>query len=210
MTKFFTSDVHFNDEKTARLRGFDSVKKHNTAVINSINEAIKGDEDPELFILGDLTKSISIDSLEILRTRVIPRIKVPREKMHFILGNHDPKLTQFEKINIYRRMFGDVCENKIVDIYGLNFALSHYPFKQEMTIEGKPPEESGVSSNAYSRSYSEHSVNDDGSTRLLYGHIHSKEVLFKGNSMHIGWDAWKEPVNGHVIHDMFQAVSNND
>ena len=76
MSVYFTSDLHLGHEKVVELRGFDSVKAHDEAVMDSLRVLHKRDK---LFVVGDVCFSPASEYL---------LADLPVNSV-LIFGNHD-------------------------------------------------------------------------------------------------------------------------
>jgi calcineurin-like phosphoesterase family protein len=126
---WFTSDTHFDDEKTLvyRYRPFENVKKMNEALIETWNTSISPEDD--VFHLGDF--AISDEAIKEFAPQLNGNIRL-------ILGNHDDKrnrelLKQFFDIKEHPITISFEYNNKPDQLY-----LCHYP-KQRPN-----PETSGI------------------------------------------------------------------
>lgn len=53
MTYWFTSDLHLGHEKVAELRGFPSVRKHDSVIVDNLLRSLNSGD--KLFVLGDVS-----------------------------------------------------------------------------------------------------------------------------------------------------------
>lgn len=113
MTTFFTSDIHFGDERIMRLcsRPFASVKEMDEYIVEKWNEKV--DDSDTVWILGDIV------SPEHLNKDLLNRLN---GNIYLILGNHDyparDKIAGETKIKI-------CTENSIYQDGGM--IMCHYP-----------------------------------------------------------------------------------
>lgn len=227
--KYFTSDLHFHHPFVAALRGyahkdvdkdvFDKAmdahdgkalaglvdwKRHDGDIVNNIMESVGKDDD--LFILGDISSGgkESLDSaIEDLKS-----LKMPRKRMHLILGNHEDLEMKSQKMDRYFEVFGDVSCTGVVSIAGTNVIMSHFQFKGDFNGDVYD----GMSENTGSKKFARYAVVDDGMTLLLHGHTHAKTPFEFGNpnEMNIGVDAWDmKPVSENDIMSMLAIKSTN-
>jgi len=82
---YFVSDLHWNHARdfVYKARGFNSVKEHNDAIINSINTTVRDTD--IIFNLGDLILNSTIEQFE----ELIASIKC--QNMYLLFGNHPNK-----------------------------------------------------------------------------------------------------------------------
>lgn len=90
MTTWFTADLHLSHELVAKIRGFDTVTKHDRTLIRNYNELVKDGD--EVYIVGDLCMwgPQNFGNMEAL-------VKKLKGNKHLILGNHD-KLKPFDYV----------------------------------------------------------------------------------------------------------------
>lgn len=220
--RYFTSDLHFHHPFVAALRGyaykdvdkdaFDKAmeahdgkalaglvdwERHDGDIVDNIMESLGKDDD--LFILGDISSGgkESLDSaIEDLKS-----LKMPRKRMHLILGNHEDLDMRRSKMDRYLEVFGEVSRTGVVSISGSNVVMSHFQFKDDF----KGVQYNGMSENTGADRYVRYAVVDDMMTLLLHGHTHAKTPFEFGNprEMNVGVDAWDmKPVSENDIRSM--------
>lgn len=77
---YFTSDLHLGHEMAAEIRGFENLREHDDAIIESFGVMTKRDK---LFVLGDVAMGIGQET-SLWRLR-----GMPTQNMVLVLGNHD-------------------------------------------------------------------------------------------------------------------------
>jgi len=114
MTTWFTADLHLSHELVSKLRGFDTVTKHDRTLIRNYNELVKDGD--EVYIVGDFCMwgTQSIGNMEAL-------VKKLKGNKHLILGNHD-KLKPFDYIeagiiSVHTSFVAEAFPNPIVLVH---------------------------------------------------------------------------------------------
>jgi len=115
MKRFFTSDLHFSDERYDILvRPFKSLEEQHNTIINNWNSVV-GEED-EVYVVGD----ISIDDIGLNELRHLNGRKI------LIKGNYDVPRNE----EILKFYFDEIHDSGIdLEIQGKVFHLNHYPEK---------------------------------------------------------------------------------
>ena len=173
---YFTADSHIGHPRVAELRGFGSVEEHDAWYAEMWRSKIRSRD--QVYILGDIAVHHPQKALDLLVT--LPGTK------HLVAGNHDPVHPMFVSgYNRWYRKFADVfatiSQTRTVKVNGEPVTLSHFPFAAWGDGEGRPGSR-----------YDEWRVPDTGRP-LLHGHTHGRERAH-GNSLHVGIDAWGQPV----------------
>lgn len=187
MADYFTSDLHLGHEKVAKLRGFDTVEEHDRAVMDSLTGLKPGDE---LWILGDLSSGKPDDI-----NRALALMSAFRGGLHLISGNHDAcsgiHRRGWKWFGVYADWFSSINDFGVRrGPNGCTVLLSHYPFRGDHTVEDR---------------YSQFRLKDEGAW-LLHGHTHQKERFSGPRQIHVGWDAWREPVSWSWIQSVIQQA----
>ena len=81
--RFWTADLHLGDPKVADIRGFASVREHDTAIISQLAEL---GPFAEVWVLGDISRGRREEeetALELLGSHLVEPM------LHLIAGNHD-------------------------------------------------------------------------------------------------------------------------
>lgn len=160
--EFYISDLHFSHANAINFdnRPWKDINEMNEEIIHIWNERVTDEDD--VWILGDISWTNPYE------TRcLIARL---RGKKHWIIGNHDYKLSINEEL---RRQFVDVHEgyHKHIDYSGRMVILSHYPiFMYDGVYRGPVVH--------------------------LYGHVHNNEHDCK---MIEKWKKEYEEVVGHKV-----------
>lgn len=166
----YTADLHLGHEKVAGLRGYDTVREHDTALARVWCDTVP--EDAELFILGDLSAGgAAAEAYALSMVRDMPGRK------HLILGNHDrghpAHKNGREKLAAYADLFATVGTIDCVSIAGQNVILSHFPYELDHTDKPR---------------YMQWRPRDEGRF-LIHGHVHDAWLL-KERQINVGWDKW--------------------
>jgi len=114
---FFTSDLHFNDERFDILyRPFKTIEEQNNLIIRNINKIVK--EDDILYMLGD----ISVDNSGI---KNLEKIKCKNKIL--IIGNYDE-----DKLSLLKPYFKEIYNDLIIKLKDdKKYYLNHYPVNKK-------------------------------------------------------------------------------
>ena len=186
MTKFFTSDLHFqhvnlckgvsNWPDKSRCRDFSNTDEMDAAILDSINNKVgPGDE---LYILGDFCfgNKTKIPSF-------VNRINC--NNLHLIYGNHDDAIIS----NVdYQKLFASTQHYKEVKIHvdnrKMGLVLFHYCINGVWNKAGK----------GYCH---------------LFGHSHGSFPVscVRGKAFDVGWDVWGEPLSDREVMKHMDSLS---
>lgn len=177
-TVFFTSDIHLGHKKVSELRGFKTTEEHDAHIVSVWNSRVTKHD--TVYVLGDIAVGAHNYALETIKTL--------NGRKHLISGNHDivhpmhkrghsraeqmKWLDTFETVTPFLRKTSDHRQ----------YLLSHFPYEEWR--DGEKREGSR---------YNQYRLPNVG-IPLLHGHTHGQERAH-GNMLHVGWDAWGEPVN---------------
>lgn len=177
---WLTSDTHFGHDLVSGLRGFETVEKHDAAILRSWNKQVRPQD--IVYHLGDVFLGTpTIDLSELNGT------------IHLITGNHDgvhpgyrrPSPQRFDK---YHRVFSTIQQFAELRYQGERFALSHYPYEGEGRDQADRDTQWRL---------------PDMGLALIHGHTHSPEKYSESSArtpqLHVGWDAWRRPVRIHEL-----------
>lgn len=181
-TTFFTSDIHLGHKKVSEIRGFKTTEEHDAHIISTWNSVVSKKD--VVYLLGDVALGAYVYALDLIKNEL-------NGTKHLISGNHDivhPMhkrghsraeqmrwLDTFQTVSPYLRKTHD----------GREYLLSHFPY-----------EEWGDGEHREGSRYAQYRLPNRG-IPLLHGHTHGPERAH-GNMLHVGWDAWREPV--HLKH----------
>lgn len=177
MTTWLTSDLHFGHKLVADMRGFRDPQEHDDSIVARWRKMIKPEDD--VWILGDLSGGGAGPQLSALATLLpLPGTKI------LVAGNHDGIHPMHGRSALrwapyYHDIFTHVCSEATLRLNGHKLRLSHFPRVADHTQEIRYPEWRPPIRDSY----------------LLHGHTHSLEVQTSQWEIHVGWDAWKRPVN---------------
>lgn len=189
--RYFTSDLHFGHTWVAGLRGFASVEEHDEHIVERWNSVVRKKD--TVYVLGDL---MVIGYIDVVLKKHVARLNGTK---HLIAGNHDSVhpmhrrageaqkmyLTQFASVQAYAKLRVDKQD----------VLLSHFPY---LTGEAESQDHTPVAR------YTQWRLPDEGKW-LLHGHTHSStQRLHDGHQVHIGWDAWGEPVHESTVRDIIR------
>lgn len=162
--RYFTSDIHFNDEQTLRVdaRPFKSTKKFDNYIIKLWNKtAKKGDI---IFVVGDFVDCDG--SGHTAWQKAIKYIKRIKADVVLIMGNNEERVVKNffgENFNAFKEYcislgFKDVLWDIEISIGEQNFFLTHKPINHKKEV-----------------------VN-------LFGHIHRSTGIYRPFGFNIGCD----------------------
>ena len=174
---WLTADLHLGHKLVAEMRGFRDPQEHDDFIVAKWRKVIQPDDD--VWVLGDISGGGSAAQLGALAT-LLP---LPGRKI-LVAGNHDGVHPMHGRAMLrwapfYADIFEHVCSAAQLRVEGHRIRLSHFPRVADHTQEiryanWRPP------------IYPEW---------LVHGHTHSLEVRTSLNEIHVGWDAWRRPVN---------------
>ena len=191
---YYTADLHLCHEKVAKIRGFDSVPDHDSAVIKALSEVAHSGN--QIYILGD----ISGGGRETTALGTLALTFMHKDAdLHLICGNHDsfhPMHRNYVK-NRDSALLNAVF--KTVDTMGTfrhnkdKVILSHFPYTGDRGEDRYP----------------EYRLNDTGKP-IVHGHTHSSEKVSysdKGSlQICVSLDAWgMKPVPKHELVKLIES-----
>lgn len=232
--QYFTSDLHLHHPFVAALRGYAlpryahltaqelraqshaehrdmatmvDIHAHDRAVIEAIDARVG--EDDDLYVLGDISSGGQKSLGSALAQ--LAQLRVPREKRHLILGNHEELEPDDAYLARLGTVFGSVELRGSAQLDGLDapVVLSHFQFAQHFDAD----DVTGMSANARSPKYGRHAFADDGATILLHGHTHAAEPFEFGNprEVNVGVDAWHmAPVSERELVELLKTAPAGD
>lgn len=178
-TIWFTSDLHLNHEKVARLRGFDSTEEHDADVEHQFDCLVQPDD--IVWILGDVVMGRVGEGLE--------RIASWPGHKRLISGNHDGTHPMNRRAPREMRRYSQAFEfiasaARVALPNGGRALLSHFPY-------------SGDTPGRLEDRFTQWRLPDEGVT-LLHGHTHDPlqgvHLSDRGTpQLHVGWD------DGHTL-----------
>ena len=208
MSVWFTSDPHFGHQKIATERGFQSTEEHDEYLLGAlVDQTHVGDQ---VWILGDLTiggRAAEDRALAMLSAAMGGR------SLHLIPGNHDSchpmtNRNSHNRTKAFYEVFDSVQLFARRRIAGETVLLSHFPYVGDHTAEDR-----GV----------QFRLRDEGAW-LVHGHTHSQErgpewtethvwgraeplsTSTAHRRIHVGWDAWGQPVELDEIASIIEGV----
>lgn len=158
--RFWTADLHLGHAKVAELRGFASVREHDTHILSQLAELDHWDT---LWLLGDISSGKPEDE----RIALALLDQMVNAEMHLIAGNHDSVSSihrgGFKRQREWLEVFDSVQQFGRVRINGSNVLMSHYPYARSGDGPGRGPGR-----------YDEYRLQDTGMP-LVHGHTHHTE-----------------------------------
>lgn len=181
-TTFFTSDIHLGHKKVSELRGFKTTEEHDAHIVSTWNSVVSKKD--TVYLLGDISLSAYPYALDLIKNQL-------NGAKHLISGNHDivhpmhkrghSRAEQMRWLDVFQTISPFI--RKTHD--GREYLLSHFPY-----------EEWGDGESRGGSRYNQYRLPNKG-VPLLHGHTHGPERAHE-NMLHVGWDAWQEPV--HIKH----------
>ena len=180
---WFIGDPHFFHEKTAFIRGFETVEAQNNFIVNKWLKVVNADD--RVIVMGDCSggnREQERKALELIQS-------LPGEK-ELICGNHDSTSSVQKTPSPNRRLFNEtfnrVSEYGRVRHYGKEILLSHYPYWASQDGPGRGPGR-----------YEQFRLPDLGKL-LIHAHTHHNHPTngsATGREICVSWDAWGRMVN---------------
>ena len=203
--RFWVADLHLGHAKVAELRGFASVREHDTHILSQLARL---DEWDTLWVLGDVTGGKSTrdeDEALALLQQLVPA------RMHLIPGNHDSaSATHRGAENEQARWletFASVQQFARVRLHRQNVLMSHYPYARSGDGPGRPGSR-----------YNEYRLPDEGML-LIHGHTHQSEPhmqldpekwfgldLTDYKQYCVSWDVHRGLVTEHMLNEWIKGV----
>lgn len=200
---WFTSDLHFGHRLVAGHRGFwkadpeyaetdtENVVAHDEHIVEVWNSYVApGDK---VWVLGDMSmkgpKAFG------------PYVEQLNGSLHLIAGNHDEVHPMYRRSENRQRawleFFESVQQSASIRIDGRDVKLSHFPYIGEGARPG--PDR-----------HTQWRLRDEGAP-LIHGHTHdeNQRLSFSAFSpmIHVGWDAWGQPVPQESIAQMLDSIA---
>jgi calcineurin-like phosphoesterase family protein len=186
---WFTSDLHLFHENilvwAKKRHHWKTVTEMNEGLVSMWNNVVK-DEDT-VYNLGDL--AFKTGSQMPLINNYLSALK---GKHILIKGNHDSS----KKIPLFKNI-AEVHERLVVNIQGIDFLLSHYPYQNAMKESDKleRPE-----------CYVNAQYKDGKLLPLICGHVHDFFQL-KLDCLNCGFDAWGKMLSENDIIEIYEKTS---
>ena len=178
---YISSDSHFNHENIIKYcrPEYSSVDEMNWDIIKKWNEVVSPND--TAYILGDFAFKTGLKKEEARHIAYSLN-----GKKILILGNHD-NLKQ-----IHDFPFEKIEKNLNINIQGVDFLLSHYPYKHAMPEKDKleRPE----------------CFTPDNDLALLHGHTHDLFTISK-KALCLCWDRWHKPVSEDEIMQVYNDTN---
>ncbi len=172
---WFVSDLHFNHLNIMNFcrTEFKSLTEMHESMIASWNKYVSTND--TVYNLGDLAFQTSLKRNE--TNAILERLN---GKHILIKGNHDEtkRIAYFPKIV-------EIHDSLTLNIDGVDFLLSHYPYKENMPEKDKEERPNCFTPSTF--------INGKVNT-LLHGHTHS-EYTIRPNQLCLCWDRWHRPVS---------------
>lgn len=173
--QYLTSDLHFNHDNILKFcrTEFSDVLTMNEELVKTWNDNVSHDD--TVFNLGDLAFKTSDKRQETIT--ILDRLK---GKHILIKGNHDSDkhISHFTKLSQYHR-------NLMINIGGIEFLLSHFPFQEFMREKDKKERQYCFTEKVYK---------DGKLIPLLHGHTHEAYTI-RPNQLCVCWDIFHRPIS---------------
>lgn len=207
--RLWVADLHLGHAKVADLRGFASVREHDTHILSQLAELDPWDT---LWVLGDISSGKPEDE----RIALALLDQMVSAEMHLIAGNHDSVSSihrgGFKRQREWLEVFDSVQQFGRVRINGASVMMSHYPYARSGDGPGRGPGR-----------YIEYRLPDVG-LPLIHGHTHQTEPHMPGASGYaprqsdggflpdlsqfcVSWDAHRGPVGESTMNDWIERIA---
>jgi calcineurin-like phosphoesterase family protein len=186
--RWFVSDPHFMHENILKFcrSSYASVDVMNSDMVSIWNSFVKPED--TVYDLGDLAFKTG------LRKDDINALLKTLNGTHILIkGNHDErkKIAYFSAIK-------ELHDSLIIEIGGVEFLLSHFPYKENMAQKDivERPE-----------CFTNGRLDKDGKRMpLLHGHTHELFTIRPGG-LCLCWDRWKRPVSEDEVLAIFKDTN---
>lgn len=207
--RLWVADLHLGHAKAAELRGFASVREHDTHILSQLAGLDPWDT---LWVLGDISSGKPEDE----RIALALLDQMVSAEMHLIAGNHDSVSSihrgGFKKQREWLEVFDSVQQFGRVRINGASVMMSHYPYARSGDGPGRPGSR-----------YNEYRLPDAG-LPLIHGHTHHTEPHMPGTSgcaprqsdggflpdlsqFCVSWDAHRGLVGESIMNDWIERIA---
>ena len=207
--RFWTADLHLGHAKVADLRGFASVREHDTNILSQLAELDQWDT---IWVLGDISSGKPEDE----RIALALLDQMVSAEMHLIAGNHDSVSSihrgGFKKQREWLEVFDSVQQFGRVRINGQGVMMSHYPYARSGDGPGRGPGR-----------HDEYRL-PDRSLPLIHGHTHQptphmemgiilgedelfEDVRWDTQQFCVSWDAHRGLVDEHQLNQWIERIS---
>lgn len=207
--RLWVADLHLGHAKVADLRGFASVREHDTHILSQLADLEPWDT---LWVLGDISSGKPEDE----RIALALLDQMVNAEMHLIAGNHDSVSSihrqGFKKQREWLEVFDSVQQFGRVRINGASVMMSHYPYARSGDGPGRPGSR-----------YNEYRLSDMG-LPLIHGHTHHTEPHMPGMSgfaprqsdgwflpdlsqFCVSWDTRRGPVHESTLNDWIERIA---
>lgn len=202
--RFWTADLHLGHAKVADIRGFASVRDHDTAIISQL---AKLGPFAEVWVLGDISSGKREDeeaALELLGSHLVEPM------LHLIAGNHDSvssiNKNGFKHQRRWLQTFDSVQQFGRVKLSGTDVLMSHFPFERSGDGPGRGPGR-----------FNEFRLPNTGMP-LIHGHTHHvrPHMIAARESWHkslldlqqfcVSWDAHRGLVSEHTLNQWIEGI----
>lgn len=206
--RWWVADLHIGHAKVADLRGFASVREHDTAILGQLAE-VEGDE--MIWVLGDISSGKPEDE----RIALALLDQMVSAEMHLIAGNHDSVSSihrgGFKKQREWLEVFDSVQQFGRVRINGQSVMMSHYPYARSGDGPDRGPGR-----------HDEYRLPDRGFP-MLHGHTHQptphmevgiilgedelfEDVRWDTQQFCVSWDAHRGLVGEHQLNQWIERI----
>lgn len=208
--RFWTADLHLGHPKVAELRGFASVREHDTHILGQLAEL---DHDDVVWVLGDVTGGKSSEDEDQALALLSQMVSA---ELHLIAGNHDSvsatHRTGYQQQDRFRDAFASIQQFGRIRLHRRDVMMSHYPYARS----GDGPERE-------SNRYGEYRLRDAG-LPLIHGHTHQSEphmVIPRTEHLSdaltlderldrqqycVSWDVHRGLVTEHMLNEWIKGV----
>ncbi len=186
---YFYSDPHWNHIRLAEVWGkrkWNKINEMNQGLVDEHNALVKPED--TAWILGDIFFQ---PKKEMARNREI--VRALNGTIKVVLGNHDKR----EQLIEFGIPAGNIYDSLFLEIQGIKFFLSHFPYPNGMKEEDKTERPYAYAGEQY----------ENGKIiPQLCGHVHDRWALVE-NCLNVGWDIWHKPLSENEIIEIYNSTN---
>lgn len=208
MARYWIADLHLGHEKVAKIRGFDTVEKHDETILQQLS-SLKIDD--EVWVLGDISSGKPTEENRAL-WELQEISETNRVKLHLIAGNHDSVSSihraGYKKQREWLEVFESVQQFGVIRLSGHRVLMSHYPFAGQGDGPGRGPERYREFRLPYEKA------------PLVHGHTHQSKPHMDANrndwgalnrrddtqQFCVSWDVKRGLVTEHDLNQWLEAL----
>lgn len=180
MEIYHVSDLHFDHDLVAKLRGFESGAAMSAHIMEVLSATLKP---------GDRLINHGDNAIEGTWQQGLNYMRSLPGKKHLLIGNHERIFPQKRDAHKYFREYAEVFDS--IQLFsrhrlgGVEYLMGHMPYwpndRHTARLEQWRPADTGLP--------------------LVHGHTHSEEKHEWPRHMNVSWEAWGRPVTQGEIHE---------